>query len=189
MLAKHPFLMGDTFTDADLRLFPTVVRYDAVYNGLFRCTRRRIAADCPRVHAWMQRVWRLPGHGGLNVRGRSLPAFARRRSLAPRLYALRCESWLCCCRCTIQNVCQQPCRAPAAVHRHLVTARLLQVCDTYNVAAAQKSYYGQLFPLNPSNIIPRGPTAADLGLEGGPDGEARASVHQLFYTHRAEVAA
>jgi glutathionyl-hydroquinone reductase len=35
-LSKSRFLMGDAFTDADLRLFPTVVRYDAVYNSLFR---------------------------------------------------------------------------------------------------------------------------------------------------------
>ena len=68
ILARQTYLMGDCFTDADLRLFPTVVRYDAVYNGLFRCTRRRIEADCPNVHRWMQRVWRLPGHGSLAVR-------------------------------------------------------------------------------------------------------------------------
>ena len=73
-LTKGPFLMGDKFTDADLRLFPTVVRYDAVYNSFFRCTRRRIAADLPHLHAWMQRVWRIPGHGSLNVRSRSPPA-------------------------------------------------------------------------------------------------------------------
>jgi hypothetical protein len=65
----------------------------------------------------------------------------------------------------------------------------VQVCDTYSVAAAQKSYYGQLFPLNPSGIIPQGPTAADLGLEGGPGDEAGPSAHSIFYTHRSEVAA
>ena len=35
-LSSSRFLMGDNFTDADLRLLPTVVRYDAVYNSLFR---------------------------------------------------------------------------------------------------------------------------------------------------------
>lgn len=68
LLSKHPFLVGDKFTDADLRLFPTVVRYDGIYNAFFRCTRRRIAADLPKLHAWMHRVWTLPGHRSLNVR-------------------------------------------------------------------------------------------------------------------------
>lgn len=56
----------------------------------------------------------------------------------------------------------------------------MQVCDTYSVAAAQKSYYGQLFPLNPSGIIPSGPTAHDLGLEKVASG-AHESVAGLFY--------
>lgn len=69
-LARSRFLMGDTFTDADLRLLPTVVRYDAVYNSLFRCTRRRIGADCPNLQAWMQDVWLMPCSGSMQV-GRS----------------------------------------------------------------------------------------------------------------------
>lgn len=40
----------------------------------------------------------------------------------------------------------------------------LQVSDTFNVDDARRSYFGQLFPLNPGGIIPSGPTAADLGL-------------------------
>lgn len=66
-LASSRFLMGDIFTDADLRLLPTVVRYDAVYNSLFRCTRRRIAADCPNLQAWMQDVWLMPCAGSMQV--------------------------------------------------------------------------------------------------------------------------
>lgn len=49
--------MGEFFTDADLRLFPTIVRYDAVYSCLFKCTRYRIKADFPNIQAWMQDVW------------------------------------------------------------------------------------------------------------------------------------
>ena len=56
----------------------------------------------------------------------------------------------------------------------------MQVCDTYDVAAAQKSYYGQLFPLNPSGIIPKGPTAQDLGLADLGSGE-HARVADLFH--------
>lgn len=69
-LGTSRFLLGDRFTDADLRLAPTVLRYDAVYNGLFRCTRRRIAADCPNLQRWMQDVWLLPTPGALTVRRR-----------------------------------------------------------------------------------------------------------------------
>jgi hypothetical protein len=66
-LRQQRFLMGDQFTDADLRLFPTIARYDAVYNSFFRCTRRRIAADFPNLQAWMQDVWLLPCSGALRV--------------------------------------------------------------------------------------------------------------------------
>ena len=44
----------------------------------------------------------------------------------------------------------------------------VQVRDTYDVDAARNSYYGQLFPLNPSGIIPAGPSAGDLGLGSDP---------------------
>ena len=44
----------------------------------------------------------------------------------------------------------------------------MQVRDTYDVDAARNSYYGQLFPLNPSGIIPAGPSGADLGLGSDP---------------------
>lgn len=44
----------------------------------------------------------------------------------------------------------------------------MQVSDTFDIAAAQKSYYGQLFPLNPSGLIPTGPTPDDLKLGVDP---------------------
>ena len=67
----------------------------------------------------------------------------------------------------------------------------LQVKDTYSVAAAQRSYYGQLFPLNPSGIIPEGPTAHDLGLDASANGSAPVAAPdpgQVFFV-RAEVMA
>lgn len=55
------------FTEADLRLFPTIIRFDAVYAGLFKCGKRRIS-DYPHLAAWMRDVYQinLPG-GGLQV--------------------------------------------------------------------------------------------------------------------------
>lgn len=62
----------------------------------------------------------------------------------------------------------------------------MQISETFNVAAAQKSYYGQLFPLNPSGLIPSGPTAADLKL--GVDPERGALDASVVYTSAARVA-
>ena len=59
ILSEKRFLLGSRFTDADIRLYPTIVRYDAVYSTLFKCSRFRIKADFPHLHAWMQDVWLL----------------------------------------------------------------------------------------------------------------------------------
>lgn len=70
LLAVRRFLAGDKFTEADLRLFPTVVRFDAAYAGLFRCGRVRVA-DLPHLQAWMRDVWQIRVEGSpLQVRAR-----------------------------------------------------------------------------------------------------------------------
>ncbi|KAJ9506260.1 hypothetical protein QJQ45_014132 [Haematococcus lacustris] len=104
-LSRSRFLLGDLLTEADLRLFPTIVRFDAVYAIIFRCCKRRIS-DYPHLQSWMRDMWQLEVPGSLD-----------------------------------------------------------QVRDTVDIDAARRSYFGNLFPLNASGIIPSGPTAADLQLD------------------------
>ena len=61
-LARAQWLVGDRLTEADIRLFTTLVRFDPVYHGHFKCNLRRIA-DYPALHAFTARMMALPGVG------------------------------------------------------------------------------------------------------------------------------
>lgn len=54
------FLCGTRFTEADIRLFVTLIRFDAAYHGLFKCNLRRLA-DYPALTAYTARVMAIPG--------------------------------------------------------------------------------------------------------------------------------
>jgi glutathionyl-hydroquinone reductase len=54
------FLVGTTPTEADFRLFTTLIRFDAVYHGHFKCNIRRLG-DYPALQAYTERLYRLPG--------------------------------------------------------------------------------------------------------------------------------
>ncbi|KQM64263.1 glutathionyl-hydroquinone reductase YqjG [Sphingomonas sp. Leaf17] len=56
------WLVGDTLTEADIRLFTTLVRFDPVYHGHFKCNVRRLV-DYPRLRALVRRIADLPGVG------------------------------------------------------------------------------------------------------------------------------
>ncbi|HVJ12247.1 MAG TPA: glutathione S-transferase family protein [Burkholderiales bacterium] len=58
--AKRTWLCGKVFTEADVRLFTTLVRFDAVYYSHFKCNLRRLI-DYPRLWRWTRRVYALPG--------------------------------------------------------------------------------------------------------------------------------
>ena len=51
---------GGRFTEADVRLFVTLVRFDVAYHGLFKCNLRRIA-DYPALSRYQARILAIPG--------------------------------------------------------------------------------------------------------------------------------
>jgi putative glutathione S-transferase len=57
---NRPFLNGDKFTEADLRLFPTLYRHDPVYYVRMKLNGARIL-DYPHLWRWLCRVYALPG--------------------------------------------------------------------------------------------------------------------------------
>ena len=59
-LSRSRFLCGDRVTESDVRLFPTIVRFDAAYATLFKCSSRRVG-DLPHLEAWMRDFYLLPG--------------------------------------------------------------------------------------------------------------------------------
>lgn len=52
-----PYLLGDTLTEADLRLYPSIVRFDPVYVQHFKCNLGMIRYDYPAIHKWLQRLY------------------------------------------------------------------------------------------------------------------------------------
>jgi len=59
-LATRRWLCGDALTEADWRLFTTLIRFDAVYVGHFKCNIRRIA-DFANLSRYMRELYRRPG--------------------------------------------------------------------------------------------------------------------------------
>ena len=59
-LAGNRYLLGERITEADWRLFPTLVRFDAVYFGHFKCNLRRIS-DYPHLGNYLLELYQWPG--------------------------------------------------------------------------------------------------------------------------------
>jgi putative glutathione S-transferase len=60
MLGANRYLTGEYLTEADVRLFTTMIRFDAVYHGHFKCNLRRIA-DYPNLSNWLRELYQWPG--------------------------------------------------------------------------------------------------------------------------------
>ncbi|MPQ82895.1 glutathione S-transferase family protein [Pseudomonas sp. MAFF 730085] len=59
-LDNHRYLAGEYLTEADVRLFTTLIRFDAVYYSHFKCNLRRIA-DYPNLSNWLREMYQWPG--------------------------------------------------------------------------------------------------------------------------------
>lgn len=59
-LSTQRYLLGDQLTEADWRLFTTLIRFDAVYVGHFKCNWRRIV-DYPQLWGYLRELYQLPG--------------------------------------------------------------------------------------------------------------------------------
>jgi putative glutathione S-transferase len=61
-LERSRYLVGDSITEADIRLFTTLVRFDAVYHGHFKCNLRKIT-EMPVLWAYARDLFQTPGFG------------------------------------------------------------------------------------------------------------------------------
>ncbi|WP_226346699.1 glutathione S-transferase family protein [Agilicoccus flavus] len=61
-LTDRRYLVGDTITEADVRLYPTLVRFDPVYHGHFKCNRSKLS-EMPALWGYLRDLYQTPGFG------------------------------------------------------------------------------------------------------------------------------
>lgn len=57
-LGSSRYLCGDTITLADVCLFTTLIRFDSVYNVLFKCTKRKLV-EYPNLHGYLRDIYQV----------------------------------------------------------------------------------------------------------------------------------
>ncbi len=82
-LSKQRYLAGERITEADWRLFTTLVRFDPVYVGRFKCNLRRIA-DYPNLSNYLRDLYQVPGvPGTVNLHHIKAHYYRSHRSINP----------------------------------------------------------------------------------------------------------
>ncbi len=61
-----PYLFGQHITDADIRLYPTLIRFDVAYYSIFMCNLKMIRHDYPRLSLWLRNLY---WNGGRTLNG------------------------------------------------------------------------------------------------------------------------
>ncbi|KAG0347165.1 S-glutathionyl-(chloro)hydroquinone reductase [Podila humilis] len=64
ILSKSDYLVGNTLTEADIRLWTTIIRFDPVYVGHFKCNIKSIEKDYPNILKHARRIYQLPKVAG-----------------------------------------------------------------------------------------------------------------------------
>ena len=59
-LSSRRYLLGDRLTEADLRLFPSLIRFDVAYHGAFKCNLKRLV-DYPNLWGYVRELYQSPG--------------------------------------------------------------------------------------------------------------------------------
>lgn len=52
-----PYLFGPHITEADVRLYTTVIRFDVAYHSVFLCNRKSVRHDYPHLYPWLRRLY------------------------------------------------------------------------------------------------------------------------------------
>jgi glutathionyl-hydroquinone reductase len=55
--AHQPYLFGSSITEADIRLYTTMIRFDVGYHPIFKCNIKMIRHDYPRLHDWLRNLY------------------------------------------------------------------------------------------------------------------------------------
>ena len=83
LLSRTRYLCGDVLTEADVRLFPTLIRFDPVYHAHFKCSRQRIA-DYPHLGPYLRDLYQTPGFAEtVNLEAYQLGYMGRSQRLNP----------------------------------------------------------------------------------------------------------
>ncbi|CAG8625570.1 964_t:CDS:2, partial [Scutellospora calospora] len=60
ILSKNEFLVENTFTEADIRLWTTIIRFDPVYQTHFKTNLKSIKYDYPNILRWARQIYKIP---------------------------------------------------------------------------------------------------------------------------------